>query len=444
MNETTINVKDFILDDEPSVIEKTNKTTARRKTTIEWEIVLQDAVDAVVRRKTAKTSRLLVLLMSKGQFYIKDEVTDEVMALNATNLSAFTKGMQPTTFVPWSTAFCPGKKGLDDFIEILSDENFQWLARRGEHKVDYASIGYDDSSWKLEAKRERLQDGSRKSLKAICDEFEEAQTTLLDAQTNGKIVYLRTEDGFRDFKRYVDLFGIDRARTFVKAFIEARYVGAALPDEWKLRQIKDHCNYDFNRMVQYVFFDSVRQGYGVVGVRDRYYNNNVDRFVDEWVDTLNMQVRIYGKVRDKYPDNLSYVHQLLSFKSALHQMHVDEDLFREHSQRLSENIYQDNYYFIRPPFNKEDMIDEATQQANCLASYTEAYAENMTDIYFMREALNPEKSLVTVEVRDGKIRQAYQAMNQTPTDEQIEWLEKWANDHDIEMIDMRHQRPLCA
>lgn len=444
MNENIINVKDFILDGEPSAIELATKKAprTRKKPTVEWEIVLQDAVDAVIRRKTAKTSKLLVLLMSKGQFYIKDEKTESVEVLNADNLSLFTRGMEPMKVVPWSTAFEPGKRGLDKFLEAMFDENFQWLARRGEHKLTYAMAYYEDSHYQLMLKREKLSDNTRKNIKTLCDEFEASQTTL-DTQTASKIRWLKEDDGIRDFKELVRIFGIDRARTFVRKFLEARYVGNAIPNPRYLKQVQDICNCDFNRMVEYLFFDSIRQGHGIVLLRE-YYSDSMYNFLMTWIDTLRMQKRIYGKVRDKYPDNLIGAHQILSFKSSLYQVYINESLFHEHSERLAENIYKDDKYIIRPPYNKEDMIEEATMQANCLASYIDAYANDQTDIYFMRDINDPEKSLVTVEVRDGRIRQAYQALNQRPTAEQIQWLSSWAMMHGIEMVDVYHQRPLCA
>ena len=75
------------------------------------------------------------------------------------------------------------------------------------------------------------------------------------------------------------------------------------------------------------------------------------------------------------------------------------------------------------------MKDEAKQQENCVyKNYSERYAFGETDIYFMRDIKNPNKSLVTVEVLGKKIRQKYQKKNKIVTDEQNEFLEKWENE----------------
>jgi hypothetical protein len=46
----------------------------------------------------------------------------------------------------------------------------------------------------------------------------------------------------------------------------------------------------------------------------------------------------------------------------------------------------------------------------------------------MRAADNPDKSLVTVEVRDGRVRQAFQACNRQITQQQRRWLRKWCDE----------------
>ena len=83
-------------------------------------------------------------------------------------------------------------------------------------------------------------------------------------------------------------------------------------------------------------------------------------------------------------------------------------------------------FFIRPAKTLNDIKDEAKQQNNCVyTNYSESYAWGDTDIYFLRELKNPKKSLVTVEVRNNKIRQKYQGGNQIVTQEQKNFLNLW-------------------
>lgn len=52
-------------------------------------------------------------------------------------------------------------------------------------------------------------------------------------------------------------------------------------------------------------------------------------------------------------------------------------------------------------------------------------SNNECQIYFMRYKNNVNKSLVTIEVRDGNIVQARTRFNEFPTDEMNEILKKW-------------------
>lgn len=71
------------------------------------------------------------------------------------------------------------------------------------------------------------------------------------------------------------------------------------------------------------------------------------------------------------------------------------------------------------------MVEEAEAQHNCLATYVDAVAGGLTDVWLMRRAGDPDRSLVTVEVRDGEVRQAFRACNQVPSDGELRWLSAW-------------------
>ncbi|MCI9038439.1 MAG: hypothetical protein HFJ29_00930 [Clostridia bacterium] len=95
-------------------------------------------------------------------------------------------------------------------------------------------------------------------------------------------------------------------------------------------------------------------------------------------------------------------------------------------KELQKNEFTDNIFFIRAAKSLEDMKSEAKQQKNCVyKNYSEDYAYGDTDIYFLRKLEKPEKSVVTVEVLNGEIRQKYQKKNTVVTTEQEKFLELW-------------------
>lgn len=147
---------------------------------------------------------------------------------------------------------------------------------------------------------------------------------------------------------------------------------------------------------------------------------------------LGMQPRIDG-------DSLKREHDIAARLSRLKR---NEDLnrkMREHAEKDQEEIrggnvalgrstYSEKVYFIRPVRDYEDLLDEARQQSNCVASYANWILEGKTRIYVMRETAHPDRSLITVELTpDCKtIRQKFLSHNRPIRNKsQSEFLDRW-------------------
>lgn len=91
---------------------------------------------------------------------------------------------------------------------------------------------------------------------------------------------------------------------------------------------------------------------------------------------------------------------------------------------------QDNY-LIRMPTSAEDIRDEADQMHHCVATYIPQIEAGEKIVMFMRDKENPDKSLVTVEVIDGAITQAYAQRDTYPSIPCMVWLTKWAQEKDL-------------
>lgn len=74
--------------------------------------------------------------------------------------------------------------------------------------------------------------------------------------------------------------------------------------------------------------------------------------------------------------------------------------------------YSEHIYFGRCIRSYDDLIDEATQQHNCVASYADSIIAKRCYIFVVREVSNPARSLATVEITpSGEIRQKFLAYN---------------------------------
>ena len=94
--EQVVKVKDFIIDlnqtKEPSVV---NKKAVTPKAT--YSLLLENDMDFVIKRKTSKTDKDLVFLVSQDLYYIKNNIDNTVVKLDTQNykrqISVFLRDM---------------------------------------------------------------------------------------------------------------------------------------------------------------------------------------------------------------------------------------------------------------------------------------------------------------------------------------------------------------
>lgn len=142
----------------------------------------------------------------------------------------------------------------------------------------------------------------------------------------------------------------------------------------------------------------------------------------ELLDYATMMKRLSNKF-DKYPKHFLTTHKIACRNyNRLKQEFIEED-FKNKINKDMEKTFGD-YRFIYPNCT-QDIKNEAVQQNNCVASYIQRVINGQCHILFLRYKDSPDKSLVTIEVRDNKIVQALQKYNHPLTSEQKEIVENW-------------------
>lgn len=149
---------------------------------------------------------------------------------------------------------------------------------------------------------------------------------------------------------------------------------------------------------------------------------NISECIREIYDYANMMQKLSHKF-EKYPHNFLTTHAIASRNYNRLKEKFDEDAFHKHY--IPEyNCTFDNYVFIYPQ-TTQDIKDEAVQQQNCVASYIQKVIDGSCHIIFLRHKLNPENSLVTIEVKNNKIVQAKGAYNRPVTSHEQEAIDKF-------------------
>lgn len=142
----------------------------------------------------------------------------------------------------------------------------------------------------------------------------------------------------------------------------------------------------------------------------------------ELYDYANMMKKISNKF-DKYPRHFLTTHQIACRNYDRLKEQFNEDAFKKRIDKDMERTFGD-YTFIYPSCT-QDIKNEAAEQNNCVASYIRRVIDGECHILFLRKKDSPDKSLVTIEVRNGMIVQAKQKFNYPVTSEQQEAIDKW-------------------
>lgn len=137
-------------------------------------------------------------------------------------------------------------------------------------------------------------------------------------------------------------------------------------------------------------------------------------------DYANMMRQISEKY-EKYPRHFLTTHKIAARNYNRLKHKFDEQNFQKQITPEYEITHKEYKFFY--PRSTQEIKDEAVQQQNCVASYIQRVIEGDSHIIFLRKKDNPTKSVVTIQVRNGKIVQAYQAYNTPCTEEQQEAIE---------------------
>ena len=161
----------------------------------------------------------------------------------------------------------------------------------------------------------------------------------------------------------------------------------------------------------------------------------------EYYDYILCCDKMMLNMRDKevlFPKNFREEHDKITSEMIIATDLKINERISSLSKLFALNIYEDDKYIIFPASSVDSLIDESSQMSNCVRNYCIKLSNNECQIYFMRYKNNVNKSLVTIEVRDGKIVQARTRFNEFPTDEMNEIPRMYNMNFSITLIDIDH------
>lgn len=87
--------------------------------------------------------------------------------------------------------------------------------------------------------------------------------------------------------------------------------------------------------------------------------------------------------------------------------------------------YQSKELMMIPPHSAKEIVDEGAALHHCVRLYVKNVAEKKSVILFVRSVDEPDKSLCTVEVKDGQVTQARGFDNAEPPAQITAFIEQW-------------------
>lgn len=467
-------IKDFLISATEEAIQEETKNIPKKKRVVEYTTVFASGPDFGIRRKTKTTSSVFVCIMTAGQIYIKDEKTGYIhKPLKPNDLAKFFSDLDEEYVFDKELApnfinkIEKGKEFSEALLQLANNEVVVNLAKHGYLKFkqmplpQYRRNNYTEHSVENEIGMNgfRTFSGQLIEIAKVVEKIYDRKTAqklitsvLDETRLNGALYGLSRFANERDTKCIIKMqddrlianissfqlletiYGLDGVRKYIEAvLLSPAQVTPTLDDfvsvmceeeaEYELRAYRTRPrahlrNFDLDGFIEYSVYESYAHGF-----RSDY---DVHNMFTTWADDLKMQKMVYGKIIDKYPENLLTHHQIMAAKAAVLEEKIDQEKWEIAVKEMSKFEYQDSEMTLISPKTRQDMIEEAQMQSNCLASYVRNVTEGSCMIFFLRKKADPDKSYVTIELRnDLSLGQVKAKFNKRPDYKAELFVEKW-------------------
>ena len=235
---------------------------------------------------------------------------------------------------------------------------------------------------------------------------------------------------FTKGKNFKEIFGVEKKYLPFMVEHNISYTKLKVMRELSLYDINDINFISENIMVYDDVLDMIKSwNVNIKKLIDCFKKSNLESYhLWEYNDYYEMAKKLKLDLTDNnvlYPDNITEAHDNLYMQLQLVEDPEMDKKIKQISSIISLNNYEDDTYKIYPANSIADLVDESSQQNNCVRTYCSRIANNECQVYFMRKKEDLNKSFVTIEVRNNKIVQARIKYNELPDDKTNSLLKKW-------------------
>lgn len=392
------NIKDYIIDIEQQRGEQEKKKTISKS---EYSIVLENDTDFIINRKSTRIDKDLVFLISQELFYIKDNKSDKVTRLDSDNcrrmINQFQKDMDK--YLKFEKVVWTQDSETDNLVSVIQSYEKRFIIKEG--------FGVQ------EAHLLRVITPLLKQNKKLLRYYFEKIKTFKNTDLLNAVFAIEKDFNYNNAKYLIDIYA-NNTRISRDGRIEHMI---------QLLNSKS-IEFDINRFLDYITTGLYCQGIQFLNWDTRHI----------YKDYLRMSKEMYGKVKDKYPKHLKTEHDKVVLKYNLWSKYREGIKVFNITDKQRELEYKDRGYSIVIPETSVDIIDEAINQCNCVASYIDDILDGNTFICFMRENNNLNDSYITIEVKNDTIVQVKGYANRNATIEELDFIKKWAKDKKLKLM----------
>lgn len=136
---------------------------------------------------------------------------------------------------------------------------------------------------------------------------------------------------------------------------------------------------------------------------------------------------------DKYPQHFLTTFHIVKKEYAIRKQEFDEEDFKKQCDKFRDLEQKFKKYSIIVPEQIADIEQEADELKHCVRMYIPQVIQGSTLICFLRDNENLDIPLITIEVKEGFITQAYGLHDSKPSEEQLDVLRSWAKKHSLKL-----------
>lgn len=437
-----VRVQDYILAEVP--VDDESRTRAPRPAPPVYHVVISSGPDFVATRTYRGKMSTLVLLVSQGQYYLRQG--DNIKQLTGRRLFQWVGGNDEIDHdirPEWSTEtlLCYDRDACRGLVGLLENAVARELIKRD--LLRFEPLELSRQMRYLPRVTESCEWSAVESLIRILSRFYDHATLRTAVSCACHTVYRDTsDDGWvpacsvieeADYATHLlELIGPDNFRKILRS------MDAAFGNCHAVWHVMFYCQ----RIVELLRIgnadaSNARIADHLAAIISQY-RGGPERGLGAFATFLRSQLQVRGgRITEPLPRDLNEASRRLI---AEHDAQINNQYshMAERAEALAAEGYADDTWIIRPIRTMVELKNEAEAMHNCIESYAEDYNDGRCELWVMRRKARPERSYIDIEIRRNRVRQAFRACNEHLSDAEWTVIDRWAIRRHVNLIHERN------